>query len=113
MVVVPACVAGLSPARPQDPGTLDEKQMPPLAHPDSPSTPAKELFARKTKPVPLAARSIGFYSHGRLAGAVALPIDGPPGRSCGCHASALGPPRLDPVPRELGAKARYLAPSPA
>jgi penicillin-insensitive murein endopeptidase len=76
MVVVPACVAGLSPARPQDPGTLDEKQMPPLAHPDSPSTPAKELFARKTKPVPLAARSIGFYSHGCLAGAVALPIDG-------------------------------------
>ena len=69
-------LAGLSPARPQDPGTLDEKQMPPLAHPNSPSTPAKELFARKTKPVPLAARSIGFYSHGCLAGAVALPIDG-------------------------------------
>ena len=50
--------------------------MPPLAHPDLPSTPAKELFARKTEPVPLAARSIGFYSHGCLAGAVALPIDG-------------------------------------
>ena len=69
-------LAGLSPARPQDRGTLDEKQMPPLAHPDLPSTPAKELFARKTEPVPLAARSIGFYSHGCLAGAVALPIDG-------------------------------------
>jgi penicillin-insensitive murein DD-endopeptidase len=68
--------AGLGPALPQDAGTLDEKQMPPLAHPDSPSTPAKELFARKTKPVPLDARSIGFYSHGCLAGAVALPING-------------------------------------
>ena len=48
-----------------------------LLHPDSPSTPAKELFARKTEPVPLAARSIGFYSSGCLAGAVALPINGP------------------------------------
>jgi penicillin-insensitive murein endopeptidase len=69
-------LAGLGPARPQDAGTLDEKQMAPLAHPDSPSTPAKELFARKMKPVPLAARSIGFYSQGCLAGAVALPING-------------------------------------
>jgi hypothetical protein len=68
-------LAGLGPALPHDAGTLDEKQMPPLHH-DSPSTPAKELFARKTKPVPLAARSIGFYSQGCLAGAVALPIDG-------------------------------------
>jgi hypothetical protein len=29
---------------------------------DAPSTPAKELFARKTTPDPVAARSIGFYA---------------------------------------------------
>ena len=57
-------LAGLSPARPQDPGTLDEKQMPPLAHPDSPSTPAKELFARKTEPLAGPARST-WVAHAR------------------------------------------------
>jgi len=70
-------LAGVGPALAQDPGTLDKEPLPPLDHPDSPSTPAKELFARKAKPVPLAARSIGFYSSGCLAGAVALPINGP------------------------------------
>lgn len=70
-------LAATAPALAQDPGTLDKAPLPPLPHPDSPSTPAKELFARKTEPVPLAARSIGFYSSGCLAGAVALPINGP------------------------------------
>jgi penicillin-insensitive murein DD-endopeptidase len=65
------------PALAQDPGTLEPKPLPPLEHPNSSSTPAKELFARETEPVPLAARSIGFYSSGCLAGAVALPINGP------------------------------------
>ncbi len=69
-------LAGLGPALAQDAGTLDETPLPPLLNPDSPTTPAKELFARKTKPIPLAARSIGFYSQGCLAGAVALPING-------------------------------------
>ncbi len=68
-------VGGPAPA--QDIGTLDEKPLPPLAHPDSRSTPAKELFGRKTRPDAVAARSIGFYSKGCLAGAAALPIDGP------------------------------------
>src|SRR5262245_53086445 len=40
-------------------------------------TPAKELFGAATTPAPLAARSIGFYAKGCLAGATALPIDGP------------------------------------
>ena len=40
------------------------------------STPAKELFGGKAQPAPLQARSIGFYAHGCLAGAVALPVDG-------------------------------------
>ena len=69
-------LAAAGPAFAQDPGTLEDKVLPPLEHPDSPSTPAKELFGRKTKPDPVAARSIGFYSRGCLAGAVALPIDG-------------------------------------
>ncbi len=47
-----------------------------LAHPNSPSTPAKELFGRKTDPAPMAVRSIGFYSKGCLAGGTALPVNG-------------------------------------
>jgi penicillin-insensitive murein DD-endopeptidase len=68
---------GIAPALAQDPGTLEPKPLPPLANPDAPTTPARELFARKTKPLPGAPRVIGFYSDGCLAGAVALPIDGP------------------------------------
>jgi penicillin-insensitive murein DD-endopeptidase len=70
-------LANAGPLLAQEPGTLDKEPLPPLEHPDSPSTPAKELFARKANPVPLAARSIGFYSAGCLAGAIALPINGP------------------------------------
>jgi penicillin-insensitive murein endopeptidase len=39
--------------------------------------PAKELFGAAKTPAPLAARSIGFYAKGCLAGAAALPTDGP------------------------------------
>lgn len=39
--------------------------------------PAKKLFASKREPADLKARSIGFYSRGCLAGAQALPINGP------------------------------------
>jgi penicillin-insensitive murein endopeptidase len=39
-------------------------------------SPAKMLFGGKSQPAPMAARSIGFYAHGCLAGAVALPING-------------------------------------
>src|SRR5215470_8898143 len=60
----------------QDIGTLDPKPLPPIEHPDA-NTPAKELFGRKTTPVALAARSVGYYTHGCLAGGVALPINGP------------------------------------
>jgi penicillin-insensitive murein endopeptidase len=61
----------------QDLGTVNAKPLPPLEHPDDPKTPAKELFGRETKPAHLAARSIGYYTHGCLAGGVALPINGP------------------------------------
>ena len=63
-------------ANAQDKGILDPKPLPPLAKPDGPGTLAKELFARKTRPSQGPARSIGFYSHGCIAGAVALPVDG-------------------------------------
>ena len=39
--------------------------------------PAKELFGAAKTPAPMAARAIGFYAKGCLAGAAALPIDGP------------------------------------
>lgn len=42
-----------------------------------PLVPAKELFGAAKKPSPLAARAIGTYARGCLAGAVALPVDGP------------------------------------
>jgi penicillin-insensitive murein endopeptidase len=40
-------------------------------------TPAKILFGRVTTPAPIAARAIGFYAKGCLAGAAELPNDGP------------------------------------
>lgn len=61
----------------QTPGTLDPRPLPPLTNPDDPALPAKELFGRAAGPAPLAARALGSYAGGCLAGAVALPIDGP------------------------------------
>lgn len=40
-------------------------------------TPAKILFGAAREPAPLEARSIGSYAKGCMAGAVALPVDGP------------------------------------
>jgi penicillin-insensitive murein DD-endopeptidase len=62
---------------PTPPGTLNPVPLTPLANPTSPSTPARELFARKTEPLAGAPRSIGGYADGCLAGGVALPITGP------------------------------------
>jgi len=66
-----------APALAQDKGALDPKPLPPLAHPSDPRLPAKEVFGRELTPAEGKARSIGFYSHGCLAGAKALPVDGP------------------------------------
>ena len=52
-----------------------KKPVPKVAKP--PATPAKVLFGAAKTPAPLAARSIGFYAKGCLAGGTALPIDGP------------------------------------
>jgi penicillin-insensitive murein endopeptidase len=64
------------PATAQDRGTVDPRPLPPLAKPDDPNTPARELFGRKTVAAPLQARTIGFYAKGCLAGGMALPING-------------------------------------
>lgn len=60
----------------QTPGTPDPKPLPPLTGPVTPATPAKELFGRQPLPAKMAARALGFYAHGCLAGAVALPVNG-------------------------------------
>jgi penicillin-insensitive murein DD-endopeptidase len=41
-----------------------------------PSAPARDLFGAQKVPSPLAARSIGSYAHGCLAGGQMLPVDG-------------------------------------
>jgi penicillin-insensitive murein DD-endopeptidase len=69
-------VIGVGTANAQDRGTLNPQPLPPLTKAPGPGTPAKELAARKTKPSAGPARSLGFYSHGCIAGAVPLPING-------------------------------------
>jgi len=54
---------------PMLPGSLNPEPLPPLQNPNA-STPAKELFARKSKPVSGRPRSIGIHSKGCLAGAM-------------------------------------------
>ena len=72
-----ALVVLAGPAFAQDPGSLERKPLPPLANPNDPGTPAKELFGRATNPAPGPARVIGSYARGCVAGSVALPQDGP------------------------------------
>ena len=52
-----------------------KKPVPKVAKPRGPA--AKELFGAAKTPAPLAARAIGFYAKGCLAGGTALAIDGP------------------------------------
>ncbi len=47
-----------------------------VAKAEPPPTPAKVLFGAATMPAPLAARAIGFYAKGCLAGAKAIAVDG-------------------------------------
>ncbi len=81
-VVVPtAGNAGGDARRPAGNMAADTSPEPPAAGSDEKSaihaTPAKKLFGAVKVPAPLAARAIGGYSRGCLAGATALPIDGP------------------------------------
>jgi len=43
-------VVGVAPAGAEDPGTLNPEPLPPLQNPNSPMTPAKELFALTPRP---------------------------------------------------------------
>jgi penicillin-insensitive murein endopeptidase len=61
----------------QEKGTLNPRPLPPLAHPNDPSTPAKELFGRARDSAALEPDPIGFYSRGCLAGGAQLPVNGP------------------------------------
>jgi penicillin-insensitive murein DD-endopeptidase len=61
----------------QDKGTLNPHPLPALAHPENRKTPARDLFGRRATPAAMTTRSIGGYSKGCLAGAVALPLNGP------------------------------------
>ena len=70
---VPALAQNSDTLDPTPPGTLNPAPLPPLENPDSPSTPAKQLFARKLTPFPGPPRAIGSYADGCLAGAVPLP----------------------------------------
>jgi penicillin-insensitive murein endopeptidase len=70
-------LAGAGAAQAQEKGTLNPEPLPPLANPTDPAVPAKELFGRKPEPISMASRAIGFYARGCLAGAVALPVNGP------------------------------------
>ncbi|GGH07902.1 penicillin-insensitive murein endopeptidase [Alsobacter metallidurans] len=49
----------------------------PLATPARAEPPAKELFGAVTRPADMPSRVLGFYAKGCLAGAEALPVDGP------------------------------------
>src|SRR5438270_6550535 len=71
-----ALAAALGAAAQEGIGNVNPQPLPPLPNPADPSVPAKELFARTPDPALLAARAIGSYGRGCLAGAVALPING-------------------------------------
>ena len=55
----------------------DQAKSKPADPPKPPPVPAKQLFGAATGPAPLAARAIGSYAKGCLAGAQPLAIDGP------------------------------------
>ncbi len=69
-----ALISGVALA--QTPGTLNVKPLPPLENPNDPATPARELFGRKLDPAKTSPSVYGFYAHGCIAGAVAVPING-------------------------------------
>jgi penicillin-insensitive murein DD-endopeptidase len=78
LILIPLLMSMIlsAPALAQDKGSVDPKPLPPLANPNDPKVAAKELFARKLLPAALPTHVYGFYSHGCIAGAEGLPIDG-------------------------------------
>ena len=72
---VPALVP--APALAQDRGTLDPRPPAPLADPADPPLAAKEVFGREREPAAGGAHVYGTYARGCIAGARAMPLDGP------------------------------------
>ena len=76
-----------------------------VAKPTGP--PAKELFGAAKAPAPMAARSIGFYAKGCLAGAAAIPIDGPAWQAMRLSRNRnWGHPKLVALVQKLALEAR-------
>jgi penicillin-insensitive murein endopeptidase len=75
-LVIILLLAAAGGAAAQDKGTLELQALSPLANPDDPKTPAKQLFGRKVAPTAGPTHVVGFYASGCLPGAVALPING-------------------------------------
>jgi len=76
LAVVLSAIVSTGGAPAQEIGSVNPRPLAPLANPDDPSVAAKEVFGRQPLPANSPARSIGFYSRGCLAGAVALPVNG-------------------------------------
>ena len=77
LLVLLSAAASASMALAQDKGSVNPKPLPPLANPNDPKLGAKELFGRKVLPAAMPTRVVGFYAKGCIAGADALPINGP------------------------------------
>lgn len=74
----PSAAPQLSPPAPTAGHGIPPGNVVPPIRPNEPTAvAAKTLFGAAGIPAPLAARAIGAYSRGCLAGGVALPIDGP------------------------------------
>ncbi len=82
---------------------------PALASDPIATTPAKVLFSKVNTPIPLEARSIGSYAKGCLAGAVALPVDGPDWQAMRLSRNRnWGTPELVAFTEKLAADAKRL-----
>jgi penicillin-insensitive murein endopeptidase len=82
-----------------------KKPVPKVAKP--PGIPAKTLFGAAKTPAPLAARSIGFYAKGCLAGGTALPVDGPAWQAMRLSRNRnWGHPELVSLVEKLGTEAK-------
>src|SRR5690242_12707609 len=91
----------------QDKGSLTPEPLPPLAHPDDPTTPARELFARKLLPATLPLEVIGTYNKGCIAGAEPMPINGDTWQVMRLSRNRnWGHPALIALLKRLAAKAR-------
>lgn len=75
MLLILLLLVGLVPAGAQE-NAREEAAKRQQAMDSLPPEAARRLFGGQPKPSPLAARAIGFYSKGCLAGGIALPVNG-------------------------------------